>query len=42
LTALQELKFIILENGDEVVFQLEKDNIGILWNKQFQFYKIDD
>jgi CubicO group peptidase (beta-lactamase class C family) len=42
LTALQELKFIILENGDEVVFQLEKENIGILWNKQFQFYKIDD
>ncbi len=39
LTALEELKFIDLENGDEVVFQIGGDKLGILWNNRFQFYK---
>ena len=40
LTPLEELKFIDLEIGDEVIFQLEKDTIGLLWSDRFQFYKI--
>jgi CubicO group peptidase (beta-lactamase class C family) len=41
LNALEELKFIDLENGDEVVFQLGEDKVGILWNNRFQFNKIE-
>lgn len=41
LSAIEELKFIDLENGDEVVFQLEGDKVGILWNNRFQFNKIE-
>ena len=41
LNALEELKFIDLENGDEVVFQLGGDRVGILWNNSFQFNKIE-
>ena len=41
LSAIEELKFINLENGDEVVFQLEEDKVGILWNNRFQFNKIE-
>jgi CubicO group peptidase (beta-lactamase class C family) len=41
LAALEELKFIDLENGDEVVFQIGGDKLGILWNNRFQFYKIE-
>ncbi|WP_020571594.1 serine hydrolase domain-containing protein [Neolewinella persica] len=41
LSAIEELKFIDLENGDEVVFQLEEDKVGILWNNRFQFNKIE-
>lgn len=41
LTALDELKFIDLENGDEVLFQIGGDKLGLLWNKRFQFYKIE-
>lgn len=41
LSAIEELKFIDLENADEVVFQLEGDKVGILWNNRFQFNKIE-
>jgi len=41
LTALEELKFMDLENGDEVVFKIGGDKLGILWNNRFQFYKIE-
>lgn len=42
LTAIENLKFIDLESGDEVMFQLMKDNQGILWNNRYQFNKIED
>jgi len=44
LTALEEWKFMDLEKGDEVEFQLteHQENKGILWNGRFQFNKIDD
>jgi CubicO group peptidase (beta-lactamase class C family) len=42
LTAIENLKFIDLESGDEVMFQLMKDNQGILWNNRYQFYKIEN
>lgn len=41
LNALEELKFIDLENGDKVIFQLEEDKVGFLWNNRFQFYRIE-
>lgn len=41
LTALEELKFIDLDSGDEVVFQIGGDKLEILWNNRFQFFKIE-
>jgi CubicO group peptidase (beta-lactamase class C family) len=40
LTALEELKFIDLDTGDEVMFQLTDNKQGVLFNNRFQFYKI--
>jgi hypothetical protein len=40
LTALEELKFIDLDTGDEVMFQLTDNKQGVLFNTRFQFYKI--
>lgn len=40
LTALEELKFIDLDTGDEVMFQLTENKQGVLFNNRFQFYKI--
>ncbi len=44
LSALDELNFIDLEKGDEVVFQIQEDTneIGLLWSDRFQFYKISE
>ena len=42
LTPLDELKFIDLENGDEVLFQIGGDKEGLLWNNRFQFDRIDE
>jgi len=42
LAAIENLKFIDLESGDEVMFQLMEDKQGILWNNRSQFYKIED
>ena len=41
LNALEDLKYIDLESGDEVVFQIGEDKVGVLWNNRFQFYKIE-
>lgn len=43
LYALDEQKFIDLELGDEVQFQISeaRDSIGMLWNGQYSFYKLD-
>ncbi|HIG90006.1 MAG TPA: class A beta-lactamase-related serine hydrolase [Flavobacteriaceae bacterium] len=40
LTALEELKFIDLDTGDEAMFQLTENKQGVLFNNRFQFYKI--
>lgn len=40
LAPMEELKFINVQNGDEVVFKLE-DKKGFLWNNRFHFDKID-
>lgn len=42
LTALKENKFIDLDSGQEIKFQLENDTTGLLWNNQYQFYKLDE
>lgn len=43
LYPLQELKFIDIESGEEVQFQVSgnSDKIGLLWNNQYPFSKID-
>lgn len=41
LDALDESKFIDLATGDVVEFQTDEDQIGILWNGSFQFYKVN-
>lgn len=43
LYPLQELKFIENESGGEVQFQIsgDSDKIGLLWNNQYPFSKID-
>lgn len=38
---MEEAKFIDLEDGDEMTFQVEQDPIGFIWNNTYQFYKID-
>ncbi len=42
LSALEELKFLDLSDGDEVEFQFREDTVGFLWNGRFQFYRVDD
>ncbi len=42
LTAIEDLKFIDLESGEEFMFQPKEDKQGMLWNNRFQFYKIQD
>lgn len=43
LYPLQELKFIDIESGEEVQFQIsgDSDKIGLIWNNQYPFSKID-
>lgn len=43
LYPLQELKFIDVESGEEVQFQIsaDSDKIGLLWNNQYPFSKIN-
>ncbi len=43
LYPLQELKFIDIESGEEVQFQKsgDSDKIGLIWNNQYPFSKID-
>jgi hypothetical protein len=40
---LKELKFFDIESGIELLFQVsnKSDKIGLLYNKQFQFYRVD-
>ncbi len=42
LTALEALKFIDLEKGDEVLFQVGEEKQGLLWSNRFQFNKINE
>lgn len=43
LTALGDLKFIDLAIGDEGMFQIEDDKVGLVWGlNRFQFYKVDE
>jgi CubicO group peptidase (beta-lactamase class C family) len=43
LTPLGEFRFMDLKIGDEGVFQIEKDAVGLLWgNNRLQFYKINE
>ncbi|MBR9998827.1 MAG: hypothetical protein KFF73_07640 [Cyclobacteriaceae bacterium] len=44
LSALDKSKFILLEYGDEVVFQNPErgKSASVLWNNRFQFYKTED
>jgi hypothetical protein len=43
LYPLQDLKFIDIESGEEVQFQIsgDYDKIDLLWNNQYPFSKID-
>ena len=43
LYPLQELKFLDIESGEEVQFQISEDTekMGLLWNNQYPFSKID-
>ena len=44
LTAMEELKFIDLNTGDDIEIQVSEDTgeIGILFNNRFQFNKIEE
>lgn len=44
LYPLQEFKFIEIEGGEEVLFQVPEgsEKIGLLWNNQYQFFRIDE
>ena len=44
LYPLDEFKFIEIEGGEEVLFQLSENSekIGLLWNNQYQFFRIDE
>ena len=41
MTPLDQFKFIDLEDGDELVFQISADSSGFKWNNRFQFYKVN-
>ena len=41
LSPKENLKFVDLESGDEVTFNMEEDEVGITWNGRFQFKKIE-
>ena len=41
ITPLEKLKFIDLETGDGITFQLEAKT-GVLFNDRFQFYKVEE
>jgi hypothetical protein len=41
LAALEEFKFIDLDSGQEIKFQLKSDKTGLLLNNQYQFYKLN-
>lgn len=41
LSSLSEMKFMDIDKGDEVVFDLESETHGFLWNNRFQFYKVE-
>lgn len=41
MRAMDAMKFIDLDDGDEVEFSVKKDTIGFRWNNRFQFYKVD-
>lgn len=41
LAAQEELRFIDLETGDEVIFQIMEGQQGVLFNNRFQFYRIE-
>lgn len=40
---IKELKFIDIESGKELLFQVsnKSEKMGLLYNKQFQFYRVD-
>ena len=44
LYPLQELKFIEIEGGEEVLFQVSEESkkTGLLWNNQYQFFRIEE
>ncbi len=43
LTAFGKLKFIDLKIGDQGIFEIKNDKIGLIWgNSRFQFNKIDE
>jgi CubicO group peptidase (beta-lactamase class C family) len=44
LYPLEEFKFIEIEGGEEVLFQLqgESKKTGLLWNNQYQFFRMDE
>ena len=42
LIALENSKFVDLESGAEVMFQLMGDKQGLLWDNKFHFYRIGE
>lgn len=40
LSPIEKSKFVDLENGDEVEFNVTGDEVNITWNGRFQFHKI--
>ena len=41
LTPLEEMKFLDLEKGDEILFEEENKSFSLLWNHRFRFHKIE-
>ena len=41
---ITEFKFIEIESGEEILFQLSEDaeKTRFLWSNQFQFHRIDE
>lgn len=41
LTPLEEMKFLDMEKGDEILFEGENESLSFLWNYRFRFHKIE-
>ncbi len=40
LTPLEEMKFLDMKKGDEILFEGENESLSFLWNYRFRFHKV--